>query len=354
MKKLRKMAGNLPSQTILYCVTEIEKAPEKKRRRWPAWVALGAFVLLAILGGAAWLTQDKLMGQLTAIPNAMPTNSDRPEIAPETDPKARTILLLGSDKRADGSVAGERSDTMMVARVAADRKSVSVISIPRDSWVEVPGHGDAKINAAFAFGGPALAVQTVENLSGVRIDHVAVIDWEGFKQLTDALGGVTVKIPKTVYDPYRKKTWEAGTHLLDGEDTLTYVRQRAGLPGGDLDRVKRQQNVIRELVSETLTRGTLANPVTVYQVLDSVTSNLEVDDGWSASDMRSLAYSLRSLRKDDIYFATIPVRGTGMVGSQSVVHLDPVEAQSMWKAFKKDDVAAWITAQKRGLDKRVL
>ena len=261
--------------------------------------------------------------------------------------------MLGSDKRADGSVAGERSDTMMVARVAADRKSVSVISIPRDSWVEVPGHGDAKINAAFAFGGPALAVQTVENLSGVRIDHVAVIDWEGFKQLTDALGGVTVKIPKTVYDPYRKKTWEAGTHLLDGEDTLTYVRQRAGLPGGDLDRVKRQQNVIRELVSETLTRGTLANPVTVYQVLDSVTSNLEVDDGWSASDMRSLAYSLRSLRKDDIYFATIPVRGTGMVGSQSVVHLDPVEAQSMWKAFKKDDVAAWITAQKRGLDKTV-
>lgn len=334
-------------------MTEIEKAPEKTRRRWPVWVGLIALVLLAILGGTVWLTQDKLMGQLTALPNAMPTNSDRPEIAPETDPKAKTILLLGSDKRADGSIAGERSDTMMLARIAANRQSVSLISIPRDSWVEVPGHGDSKINAAFALGGPALAVQTVENLSGVRIDHVAVIDWEGFKQLTDALGGVTVKIPKTVYDPYRKKTWEAGTHRLDGKDTLLYVRQRAGLPGGDLDRVKRQQNVIRELVSETLTRGTLANPVKVYQVLDSVTSNLEVDVSWSASDMRSLAYSLRSLRKDDIYFSTIPVRGTGMVGSQSVVHLDLVESQAMWQAFKQDDVAAWITAQKRGLDKTV-
>lgn len=331
----------------------IEEAPRDKRRRWPVVVAVSALVIVALLGGTAWMANNKLMGQLTPLPNAMPTNDDRPEIAPETDPKARTLLLLGSDKRADGSIAGERSDTMMVARIAADRKTVSVISIPRDSWVEVPGHGKAKINAAFAFGGPALAVQTVENLSGVRIDHVAVIDWEGFRQLTDALGGVTVKIPKTVYDPYRKKTWEAGTHLLDGDDALTYVRQRAGLPGGDLDRVKRQQNVIRELVSETLTRGTLANPVTVYQVLDSVTSNLEVDAGWPASEMRSLAYSLRSLRKDDIYFSTIPVRGTGMVGSQSVVHIDPVESQAMWDAFKKDDVAAWITAQKRGLDKTV-
>ncbi len=335
------------------CVSELKEAATTRRRRWPIVLALVVLVFVALAGGGLWLTQDRLFAQMTALPDAMPTNADRPTIAPETDPEARTVLLLGSDKRADGSVAGERSDTMMVARIAADRQSVSIVSIPRDCWVEVPGHGKAKINAAFAHGGTALAVQTVENLSGVRIDHVAVIDWEGFKDLTDALGGVTVKIPKTVYDPYRKKKWEAGTHRLNGEEALTYVRQRAGLPGGDLDRVKRQQNLIRELANQTLSSGTLSNPVTVYQVLDSITSNLEVDEGWTPAEMRSLAYSLRSMRSGDLYFSTIPVRGTGMVGSQSVVHIDNVEANEMWEAFKQDSVPTWIEAQKRGLETTV-
>src|SRR5690606_23003800 len=110
-----------------------------------------------------------------------------------------------------------RSDTMMVIHVPADRKSIGLVSIPRDSWVQVPGHGPAKINAAFAWGGPALAVETVENLTDVRIDHVGVIDWEGFKRITDTLGGVTITIPETVTDPYRKRTWHAGTQKMDGE-----------------------------------------------------------------------------------------------------------------------------------------
>lgn len=340
-------------RSILSSVTELDESPVAKRRRWPAIVMLVAFALVAILGGALWITQHKLLGQMTAIPDAMPTNADRPTIAPETDPQARTILLLGSDKRANGSVKGERSDAIMVARIAADRKSVSVVSIPRDSWVEIPGHGKAKINSAFSLGGPALAVQTVENLSGVRVDHVAVIDWEGFKDLTDALGGVTVKIPKTVYDSARKHKWEAGTHKLNGDEALLYVRQRFGLPGGDLDRVKRHQNLIRELVDQTLTMGTLSNPVTVYRVLDSVTANLEVDEGWTPAEMRSLAYSLRSLSKDDLHFATIPVTGTGSEGSQSVVRIDFREAETMWEAFKHDDVPSWIEGQGRGLDKTV-
>lgn len=299
------------------------------------------------------MVQNQLAGQVSSLPSAMPTNTDRPTLAPDTDQDAQTILLLGSDKRDNGAGGGERSDTMMLVRIAADRKSVSLVSIPRDSWVKVPGHGKAKINAAFAWDGPALAVQTVEQLSGVRIDHVAVIDWEGFKRLTDALGGVTVTIPQTTFDSYRKQEWKAGTHRLDGERALTYVRQRAGLPGGDLDRVKRQQNVIRELMSQTLSKGTMTNPVTVYRVLDAITDNLEVDEGWSTGDMRSLALSLRSVRGSDVRFSTVPVAGTGTEGDQSVVHLDRENADRMWAAFKKDAVAEWIDDMNRGLSTTV-
>jgi LCP family protein required for cell wall assembly len=332
---------------------EMDETQAKKPRRWVKRTLIGLLVLALLGAGIVWVVQDRLFSQMSPLSDAMPAEAGRPTIAPETDPNAVTVLLLGSDKRASGKIKGERSDTMMVARVAADRKSVSVISIPRDSWVEIPGHGKGKINSAFSLGGTALAVQTVENMSGVRIDHVAVVDWGGFKDLTDALGGITVKIPKTTYDPYRKKRWVAGTHKLDGEEALLYVRQRVGLPGGDLDRVKRHQNVIRELASKTLSAGTLSNPITVYRVLDSVTSNVEIDEGWRPGQMRSLAFSLRTLRNDDLYFATIPVSGTGMEGKQSVVRIDSAEAEKMWAAFKRDDVPGWISAQDRGLDKTV-
>lgn len=320
-----------------------------RKRALPITIStiLGLVVLLVT---ALFVGQSMLLNQVNTLPDAMPTSKDRPAA---TEGNAKTILLLGSDKRADGSVKGERSDTMMVVRVAADRKSVSVVSLPRDSWVPIPGHGKSKINAAFAFGGTPLAVETVEDLSGVRIDHVAVIDWEGFKRLTDMFGGVTVTIPEKTYDAYRKKTWEKGTHHLDGAETLLYVRQRAGLPNGDLDRVKRQQNVMRILISETLSKQTLSNPIKVYKVLDAITENLEVDDGLTGGQMRSLAYSLRSLRAKDVRFTTIPVAGLGMEGAQSVVYVDFAKADKMWKAFRKDQVAEWIDKEKRGLEASV-
>src|SRR5690606_203612 len=133
-----------------------------------------------------------------------------------------------------------------------------------------------------------------------RLDHVAVIDWEGFKALTDVLGGVKVKIPKTVTDAYRGRTWEAGKHRMDGATALEYVRQRAGLRNGDLDRVKRQQAFLRALAKETISTRTYANPRRFYDVLDAVSKHLAVDEGWSTSDMRDLAWSLRSVRAKDI------------------------------------------------------
>jgi len=319
----------------------------RPRRHLLRWFLLALVVVLVLVVATGWILQSKLTGQVEHVPDAMPpAGVERPEPGPA---EAMNLLLLGSDKRADGSVAGQRSDTMMVVNIAADRESMSLVSIPRDSWVDVPGHGKAKINAAFSWGGPALAVQTVEQLTDVRIDHVAVIDWEGFKRLTDALGGVEITIAEDSYDTYRDHQWKAGTYRMDGEEALLYVRQRAGLVGGDFDRVKRQQNFLRALMSETLSAGTLANPVRTYRVLDAVTSNLAVDEDFTGGSMRSLALSLRGIRSGDVRFTTIPVTGTGMEGAQSVVYVDHDTAAGLWKAFREDEAAAWIDANEADL-----
>ncbi|MFT4010230.1 MAG: LCP family protein [Nocardioidaceae bacterium] len=327
------------------------KGPKRRRRR-RVFKMLGiavVLVLVAGIGAALWL-QHSLGNQIERLPSALPTNKDRPK---PTSGKALNILLLGSDKRADGSVAGQRSDTMMVLHIASDRKSASLVSIPRDSWVDIPGHGKAKINAGFSWGGPALAVQTVEQLTDVRMDHVAVIDWAGFKALTNALGGVDITIPKTVTNSYTGKTWEAGSYHMDGATALDYVRQRAGLPGGDFDRIKRQQNLMRALMSKTLTAGTLTNPVKLYDVLDAVTSNLAVDEDWSTSQMRNLAFSLRGLRSGDVHFTTVPLRGLGTEGAQSVVYLDLPAGKELWQAVRADKAAQWIEKNHAGLGAEV-
>ncbi|MBC9227696.1 LytR family transcriptional regulator [Aeromicrobium sp. 636] len=333
-------------------VMEQEPSPAEGRPRWrrtgrsllTVLVIVVVLAVAAALGADFWLRRH-LGGQMEALPAAMPVG-ERPQSTPDD---SINILLLGSDKRVDGSVAGQRSDTMMVIHIPADRKSVSLVSIPRDSWVQVPGHGPAKINAAFSWGGPALSVATVEKLTDVRMDHVAVIDWEGFKRVTDLLGGVTVTIPKTVKDGYSGRTWEAGTYEMDGKTALAYVRQRAGLAGGDLDRIKRQQAFLRSLAGKTLSRPTFTDPRLLYKVLDAVTANLGVDEGWTASDMRNLAWSLRSVRSQDISFTVVPLKSLGMEGAQSVVYLDRPEGEELWQALREDRLSAWIGETGTGL-----
>ncbi|WP_313409517.1 LCP family protein [Aeromicrobium sp.] len=308
-------------------------------------VIVVTLAILAALGTDFWL-RSQLGGQVQQLPSAMPVG-DRPDDGPQD---SLNIMLMGSDKRADGSIAGQRSDTMMIVNIPADRRSIGFVSIPRDSWVQVPGHGPAKINAAYSWGGPALAVETVEKLTQVRIDHVAVIDWEGFKRMIDLLGGVPVTIPFTVTDPYSDRTWKAGKYEMDGETALAYVRQRAGLPRGDLDRIERQQAVLRSLARTTMTRSTFTNPKLLYDVLDAVTANLAVDEGWTAADMRNLGWSLRSVRSNDMAFTIVPLKGLGMEQGQSVVYLDRPEGEDLWQAVRDDRLADWIEETGTGLD----
>jgi len=329
----------------------------RKRRTWRTFVAaLIALVMVPVVitGGVALYLEHRLTGQINRIDDVFTGLSSRPAKPTGAAASGVNVLLLGTDRRSDAPTTGEdataptwlpgaqRSDAIMILHIDSDRRGASVVSIPRDSWVPIPGHGMGKINAAFSYGGPSLAVRTVEQLTDVRIDHLAVVDWDGFRRLTDALGGVTLDIPETVHDSYRDITWTAGRQRLDGDQALDYVGQRAGLPGGDLDRIHRQQYFLRTLLDDTLTQELVRSPKKAYRILDVLTRNLSIDSEWSVSGMRSLLLSLRHLRSADIEYLTVPLTGTGMEGSQSVVHLDARRGQQMWDALDDDEVSDWL------------
>jgi LCP family protein required for cell wall assembly len=322
------------------------------RRAVLGLVAAGLVAVLAI-GGGGWYLQRQLAAQVGHIPHAFAGLTHRPKKPAEAS-RATNILLIGSDRRSTGQTTGsdasaqtwlpgeQRSDTMMVVHVSADRRDVTVVSIPRDSWVDIPGHGTHKINAAFSYAGPSLTVQTVEQLTGVRIDHLAVIDWDGFKRLTNVLGGVDVQVPHTVYDSARRKTWTAGWHHLDGAQALLYVRERHGLPAGDFDRVKRQQYLLRLLLQKALHQGMWTNPATRYRTLSAVTQNLTVDADWTTGQLRHLVHQISGLGAQHYFFTTVPVAGTGRVGAEDVVFLDRAADHGLWSAVNRDRSPQWF------------
>jgi LCP family protein required for cell wall assembly len=266
-----------------------------------------------------------------------------------------TFLLMGTDSRSAVSTTGQdsaapdfvfgaqRSDAIMLATVGGDGKTASVVSIPRDSWVDVPGRGMNKINAAYSFGGPTLLIQTVEALTRVRVDHFAVIDFAGFEQMTDAVGGIDVVIPQATSD--MRSDFASGPQHLDGAQALNYVRQRYNLPGGDFDRVRRQQNALRALVRQALSSGTLSSPTRAFDLVNTLTQHIGVDDSLSNTDLATLAFSLRDLRSGDVTFLTAPYLGTGTEGDQSVVYLDRTADDDLWFAVNNDSVAEWVAAR---------
>lgn len=178
----------------------------------------------------------------------------------------------------------------MIARIEPDRTGASVVSIPRDSWVEIPGRGFNKINAAYSFGGPSLLIQTVEDLTALRIDHFAVIDFAGFQSMVDSVGGIDVAIAEATRN--QGVDFRQGVNHLDGAQALAYVQQRYGLPNGDPDRAHRQQNALRALLAKAASSGTLSDPIALYDLLDATSRSVGVDDTLSNGGLRSLALDL--------------------------------------------------------------
>lgn len=337
-----------------------EGTTTRRRRSRTSRVVLGlvlSLVLLAGVLGAAGLAADFTVRQRYDSnierfedPFAALPEDSRPEVPAsdaEAGGEAQNYLLLGSDSRISAGDASQweagaqRTDAIMIAHLPADRSGVYVMSIPRDTWVDVPGYGEAKINAAFSYGGPTLLVQTVEQLTGLRIDHVGVVDFEGFVGMTDALGGVEITVPEQTQG--LDTTVPAGTYTMDGEQALAYVRQRYGLDGGDFDRVKRQQNWIRAVLGQALSRDTLTSPATLDEFLLATTSSISLDSGFGTGELRSLALQMRNLRRDDLEFLTVPVEGTGRSDDgQSIVLLDTEAADGLWRAVLAGDVETWL------------
>jgi LCP family protein required for cell wall assembly len=239
------------------------------------------------------------------------------------------VLLLGSDSRISAGdpeqwqAGAQRTDTIMLVHLPADRGAAYVMSVPRDSWVDIPGHGQGKINAAFSYGGPSLMIQTVEQLTDVRIDHFAVADFTSFTAITDALGGVRITLDRDL--EVGGTTVPAGKQqLLTGEQALRWVRERKSLVRGDFDRVQRQQAWVRAMVARMRNEGTLSNPVTAVPFLRAVGDAVATDEGLDDAALADLRGRVQDLASTDLTFLTVPTDGTGRSpdGAQSIVLLD--------------------------------
>lgn len=318
-----------------------EQTPRRRTGRKALLIVLGVLLVLAVAAvGFLWWFQSRLDSNIERIPDPFGQITERPtQTVTEDEDEPVNFLLLGSDSRISAGdpeqweAGAQRTDAMMLVQLSADRDSASIMSIPRDSWVEIPGHGEHKINAAFSFGGPSLTIETVEQLIGVRIDHLAVADFESFATLTDELDGVDITLTQalTVGD----ETLEPGTHRLDGEQALQYARERYNVEGGDFGRVQRQQNWMRAIMMRAFDRDVLTNPGRLMGFLEAVSSSVAVDEGLTIGEMRSLAIDSRDLRPSRVHFITAPNAGTGRSpdGAQSIVVLDDDALSQVSEAF---------------------
>jgi LCP family protein required for cell wall assembly len=263
------------------------------------------------------------------------------------------VLVIGVDntpdegERAFQGVYGQRSDTIMLVHIPKSMDRGYAISIPRDSYVDVPAQpgkwdgGKNKINSAFFYGGAPLLVRTVQNLTGLQIDHVVQIDFNGLRKMNDAVGGVDVYLDKAVKDPRSKYSFKQGWNHLDSAKAEIFVRQRYGLAEGDFDRVKRQQQYLRALMKKATAAGMLTDPVKLDRLLTAATESLTVDKNMPVKD---LAFALRGLRADDVSFMTLPFAGYLSTSAGSVNQVDEVKAQQLFTAVKDETIDQYLLA----------
>ena len=323
--------------------------PTKRRRLLPK-ILIGVSVLLVAVIGAGLLYAATIDRSVTRNINRgveLPTDPSSvrpPKEAQETG--TLNYVLLGSDSRDPGNEGNGRSDTMMLVHLNAKRTKAYIVSFPRDMYVTIPGYGKNKINAAFAFGGAPLAVRTLENLTGVRMDHVVLIDFEGFIRLTEDLHGVTVT-NKTAFTSHGFD-YPKGKITVAGEEALWFVRERHQLPGGDLDRAENQRNVIKAIVQKGLSAKVISDPATFTTFIGNVAKHLTVDNELSDGEIRRTALSLR-LSAKDIELLQAPISGFGTArDGQSIDVVDTAKLAELSTALKKDKLSEYLKKYPQG------
>jgi LCP family protein required for cell wall assembly len=313
-------------------------AATRKASRHRAFVvacgALSALVLL--LAGTSWALTSYINDAVKRVDAGTAGGSSGP----------LNVLLAGVDLRTGLTRAQERelhvghdmssnSDTMMLIHVSADRSRVTVISLPRDSWVDIPGHGMNKINAAFGLGGPKLMVATVEHATGLTLNHYVEVNFLGFVKVIDALGGVSICLPKAVHDRYSGLRMSAGTHHVNGTTALRYARDRHSFAASDLARIDHQQSLLSSLLREAISSRTLTDPPRLSQFLRATLSVIKVDQSLNVT---ALADQLRGITPGDVRFLTVPLASTSYLTptGESAVLWDSTAARALFSRLKAD------------------
>ncbi|MFC6599783.1 LCP family protein [Kitasatospora paranensis] len=332
----------------------------RRRRALVVWSVVGTVVVAALAGG---LLYERLNGSIHTF-SGDGVSRDRP-VAAGPDADGRTpvnVLLIGSDSRdganrdlGGGEVGGARSDTTILLHVYADHRHAVGVSIPRDALVDIPScrlpdggwtapRTGEMFNSAFSLGdsgrgNPACTQNTVEQLTGLRIDHTAVVDFRGFAAMADAVGGVEVCLPHAVTErdldpglPYQgREIFAAGRQRVAGQSAVDYVRLRHGLgDGSDIGRTKRQQAFLSSLLRQV--KGAGMDPATLLPLAEAASRALTVDPGLgSVQKLVSFAASLRNLPLHDVAFVTAPWRYQGA----RVALLQP-DADRLWRALRAD------------------
>ncbi len=312
--------------------------PEKRRNRWLLFGILGVVVavVLAAVGVVGFYAKSAVdaLDSIKREPSVMPTGSRPSPVQPTSEAKAAPLnfVLMGSDHR--GTERG-RSDVLQLLHVSGDRKHVFLMSIPRDTWVPIPGHPDAKINAAYSWGGAALTVETLETLLDVPMDHTAIIDFGGFVNVVDALGGVTV---------YNQEASSAGDLqfpegeiTLDGESALIFVRQRKNLSDGDFGRAARQREVIKSVVTKLVSAGVLTDPARFRESITTLGGNFTVDEALTNQAILDIGWSLREFRPSELHTFQLPTSGFATsADGQAIVLLDKAALGELRTALRTD------------------
>lgn len=354
---LAEREAELPADVVLAVAATGTGGPADRRPRTRRRIAIAVtamFVVPLVVLGVLVVVLVRSFDGLTVLPAAdvFPDESTRP-VAGTTG--AVNVLLLGTDALTgmgdeaaleDGSATGQRADTMVVAHIPADRSGVYLVSLLRDLWVPVPGHGEGKLNSAFAAGGIPLTVQTIEGLLGARIDHVAVVDFEGFSSISTALGGVDVESPIAFESLERpgvpSYSFTEGVNRVSGDEALAFVRERYAFADGDYQRVENQRSFLEGVFGRLGDSAGRLDLGRVTSALSAISDSLVVDAGLDAGRVLSLASSLSGVSSDDIVSFTLRTQGTGTRDGQSVVLVDAGAAAELGRALADDDVAALV------------
>lgn len=282
------------------------------------------------------------------------------------------VLLVGTDGR-DRITPEERAkyrlggapchctDTVMIVHISEDRERASVVSLPRDSYAEMPEHTDlttgrhhhahpVKLNAAYAEGGPGLTVRTVESMTGVKIDHYLEVDFTSFMKTVDAVGGVQICTAKPMKDTYTGLDLPAGPHELDGGQALQYVRSRHVDGAADLGRMQRQQKFLAALIDRLTSGGVLLNPVRFREVATTALSSVRADQGFGTDQMLALSKAMRGFTPASSEFVSVPIGDMSfpVKGIGSTVKWDANKAQKLFESLREDRPLAPQPAAAKG------